>query len=37
MNTGGAGEGKGFQRNSESELQNAEVDANQPFKCKQVV
>ncbi len=34
--TGGAGEGGGFQRNSESMPQTALVNANLPFKCKAV-
>ncbi len=34
--SGGAGEGGGFQSNSESALCNALVNANQPFKCKAV-
>ncbi len=34
IDTGGAGEGGGFQSYSESALQNALDDANQPFKCK---
>jgi len=36
MYTGGAGDGGGFQRNSESAPQESQVNASQPYKCKAV-